>query len=110
MKDLGPKSGKIPRQSGDDDTQKSLKRGREVENGLQHNVSGDGHLFVEGVNHRDRTGSFWDLSDPDLGWYMGKTLIGDHDVLHILPQPTESLTHALSGNACQVCYYIVAML
>ncbi|KZV20602.1 B-cell receptor-associated protein 31-like [Dorcoceras hygrometricum] len=42
------------------------------------------------------------MSDPDLGWSMGKTLIGDHDVLHPLPQPTESLTHALAWNACQV--------
>ncbi|KZV41824.1 hypothetical protein F511_37374 [Dorcoceras hygrometricum] len=95
-KDLGPTSGGVPRQSGDDDAQKNLKRGREVENGAPHNVSGGDHLFVEGVNRRDRAGSFWDLSDPDLGWNMGKTLIGDHDVLHLLPQPTESLTHALS--------------
>ncbi|KZV55324.1 hypothetical protein F511_18856 [Dorcoceras hygrometricum] len=54
------------------------------------------------------------MSDPDLGWIMGKTLIGDHDVLHLLPQPIESLTHALAWNDCQVCYYaaraVVAML
>ncbi|KZV41800.1 hypothetical protein F511_32531 [Dorcoceras hygrometricum] len=56
----------VPRQSGDDDAQKSLKRGQEVETGAQHNVSGGGHLFVDGVNRRDRAGSFWDLSDPDL--------------------------------------------
>ncbi|KZV50797.1 guanylate-binding protein 4 [Dorcoceras hygrometricum] len=80
----------------------NLKRSREVEKGAPHNVSGGGHLFVEGVNCRDRAGSFWDMSDPDLGWNMGKTLIGDNDVLHLLPQPTESLTHALAWNACQV--------
>ncbi|KZV15928.1 ATP-dependent Clp protease proteolytic subunit-related protein 4, chloroplastic-like [Dorcoceras hygrometricum] len=51
---------------------------------------------------RDMAGSFWDLSDPDFGWYMGKNLIGDHDVLHLLLQPTESLTHSLAWNACQV--------
>ncbi|KZV38518.1 hypothetical protein F511_37631 [Dorcoceras hygrometricum] len=101
-KELGPKSGDIPRQSGDDGAQKNLKRSREVENGAPHNVSGGGHLFVEGINRRDRAGSFWDMSDPDLGWSMGKTLIGDHEVLHLLPQPTESLTHALAWNACQV--------
>ncbi|KZV52118.1 hypothetical protein F511_07073 [Dorcoceras hygrometricum] len=67
-KDLGAKSGDVLRQSGYNDAHKSLKRG---------------------VNRRDRTGSFWDLSDPDLGWNMGKTLIGDHNVLHLLPQPTE---------------------
>ncbi|KZV18564.1 hypothetical protein F511_13485 [Dorcoceras hygrometricum] len=59
-------------------------------------------LFVEGVNRRDRAGSFWDISHPDLAWSMGKTLIGDHDVLHLLPQQTESLTHALAWNSCQV--------
>ncbi|KZV49068.1 hypothetical protein F511_11019 [Dorcoceras hygrometricum] len=101
-KELGPKSGAVPRQSGEDGAQKNLKRSREVENGASHNASGGGHLFVEGVNRRDRAGSFWDMSDPDLGWSMGKTLIGDHDVLHLLPQPTESLTHALAWNACQV--------
>ncbi|KZV27182.1 hypothetical protein F511_24317 [Dorcoceras hygrometricum] len=72
-KELGPKSGDVPRQSGDDGAQKNLKRSREVENGVPHNVSGGGHLFVEGVNRRDRAGSFWDMSDPDLGWSMGKT-------------------------------------
>ncbi|KZV23783.1 hypothetical protein F511_22447 [Dorcoceras hygrometricum] len=101
-KELGPKSGDVPRQSGEDGAQKNFKRSREVENGASQNASGGGHLFVEGVNRRDRAGSFWDLSDPDLGWSMGKTLIGDHDVLHLLPQPTESLTHALAWNACQV--------
>ncbi|KZV50238.1 hypothetical protein F511_03192, partial [Dorcoceras hygrometricum] len=101
-KDLKPTSGDVPRQSRDDGVQKNLKRSREVENGAPHNVSGGGHLFVEGVNRRDRAGSFWDMSDPDLGWSMGKTLIRDHDVLHLLPKPTESLTHALAWNACQV--------
>ncbi|KZV36628.1 hypothetical protein F511_40968 [Dorcoceras hygrometricum] len=81
---------------------KNLKRSREVEYGAPHNISGGGHLFLEGVNRRDRAGSFWDMSDPDLGWSMGRTLIGDHDVLHLLPQPTESLTRALAWNACQV--------
>ncbi|KZV32690.1 flowering time control protein FPA-like [Dorcoceras hygrometricum] len=101
-KELGPKSGDVPRQSGDDGAQKNLKRSREVENGTPHNASGGGHLFVEGVNCRDRAGSFWDMGDPDLGWNMGRTLIGDHDVLHLLSQPAESLTHALAWNACQV--------
>ncbi|KZV21467.1 hypothetical protein F511_15618, partial [Dorcoceras hygrometricum] len=101
-KELGPKSGDVPRQSDDDGAQKNLKRSREVENGAPHHVSGGGHDFVEGVNHRDRAGSFWDMSDPDLCWSMGKTPIGDHDVLHLLPQRTESLTHALAWNACQV--------
>ncbi|KZV22120.1 hypothetical protein F511_11648 [Dorcoceras hygrometricum] len=87
---------------GEDGAQKNLKRRREVEDGAPHSVSGGGHLFVEGVNRRDRAGSFWDMSDPDLGWSMGKTLIGDHVVLHLLPQPTESLIHALAWNACQV--------
>ncbi|KZV36359.1 hypothetical protein F511_03800 [Dorcoceras hygrometricum] len=100
-KELGPKSGDVPRQLGEDGAQKNLKRSREVENGAPHNASGGGHLFMEGVNRRDRAGSFWDMSDPDLGWSMGKTLIGDHDVLHLLPQPTESLTHALARNAFQ---------
>ncbi|KZV57995.1 hypothetical protein F511_44590 [Dorcoceras hygrometricum] len=109
-KELGPKSGDVPRPSGEDGAQKNLKRSREVENGAPHNASGGGHLFVEGVNRRDRAGSFWDMSDPDLGWSMGKTLIGDHDILHLLPQSTESLTHALAWNSCQVCYSVVAML
>ncbi|KZV45931.1 Structural constituent of ribosome [Dorcoceras hygrometricum] len=82
--------------------EKNLKRSREVDNGAPHNVLGDGHLFVDGVNRRDRAGSFWDMSDKDLGWSMGKTIIGDHDILHLLPQPTESLTHALAWNAFQV--------
>ncbi|KZV48539.1 hypothetical protein F511_16800 [Dorcoceras hygrometricum] len=101
-KELGPKSGDVPRQSGEDGAQKNLKRTREVENGASHNALDGGHLFVERVNRRDRASSFWDMSDPDLGWSMGKILIGDHDVLHLLPQPTESLTHALAWNACQV--------
>ncbi|KZV20603.1 hypothetical protein F511_21876 [Dorcoceras hygrometricum] len=37
------------RMSGGDGAQKNLKRSREVENGAPHNVSGGGHLFVEGV-------------------------------------------------------------
>ncbi|KZV33965.1 hypothetical protein F511_04190 [Dorcoceras hygrometricum] len=101
-KDLGSKSSDVPRQSGDDDAKKSLKRGQELGTGAQHNVSGGGNLFLKGANRRDRAGSFWDLNDPDLSWNMGKTLIGDHDVLHLLPQPTESLTHALAWNAFQV--------
>ncbi|KZV25503.1 hypothetical protein F511_07213 [Dorcoceras hygrometricum] len=101
-KDLGSKSGHVPRQSGDDDAQKSLKKCQEVETREQRNVSRGGHIFMEGVNRRDRAGSFWDLSDPDLGWNMRKTLIGDHDVLHPIPQPIESLTHALAWNAFQV--------
>ncbi|KZV42428.1 hypothetical protein F511_12654 [Dorcoceras hygrometricum] len=77
------KSGDVPRPLGDDDSQKSLKRGREVETGAQRNVSVGDHLFVDEVNRRDRVGSFWDLSDPDVGWNTGKTLIGDHDVLSL---------------------------
>ncbi|KZV27098.1 putative RNA polymerase II transcription factor B subunit 1-1 [Dorcoceras hygrometricum] len=59
-------------------------------------------ITISRVNRRDRAGLFWDLSDPDLGWNMGKTLTRDHDVLHLLPQPTKSLAHALAWNACQV--------
>ncbi|KZV33770.1 hypothetical protein F511_09441 [Dorcoceras hygrometricum] len=99
-KDLGPKYGDVPWQSGDDDAQKSLNERSEVETGAHHNVSGGGHIFVEGVNHRDRAGSLGS-ERPEFGWNMGKTLIRDHGVLHLLPQPIESLTHALAWNAFQ---------
>ncbi|KZV39928.1 hypothetical protein F511_26924 [Dorcoceras hygrometricum] len=107
-KDLKPTSGDVPRQSGDDGVQKNLKRSREVENGAPHNVSGGGHLFVEGVNRRDRAGSFWDMSDPDLGWSMGKTLIGDHDVLSLAS--TFQLREERSRNSESKLHEEIAML
>ncbi|XP_073138196.1 uncharacterized protein [Henckelia pumila] len=60
------------------------------------------HLFVEGVNHKNNAGSFWDLKDPEIGWRMGADLIGDHDRLHLLPQPTEVLTRSLASSAFQI--------
>ncbi|KZV31611.1 hypothetical protein F511_27642 [Dorcoceras hygrometricum] len=100
--------GQLMTQSGNDGAQKNSKRSREVEKGAPHNVSGGNHRFVEGVNRRDRAGSFWDMSDPDLGWSMGKPLIGDHDVLSLAS--TFQLREERSRNSESKLHEEIAML
>ncbi|XP_073147970.1 uncharacterized protein [Henckelia pumila] len=78
------------------------KRRREDERTVPPDTREGCHLFLEGVNHKSNAGSFWDLKDPDIGWRNGANLIGDHDRLHLLPQPTEVLTRSLASSAFQI--------
>ncbi|XP_073067165.1 uncharacterized protein [Primulina eburnea] len=50
-------------------------------------------LFLEGVNAKERVGSFWDIDDPDMGWIKGREMICDHDMAHLVPQPSAALSH-----------------
>ncbi|XP_073136532.1 uncharacterized protein [Henckelia pumila] len=77
------------------------KRRRDDERTVSPNTREGRHLFLEGVNHRNHAGSFWDLKDPEIGWRTGANLIGYHDRLHLLPQPTEVLTRSLASSAFQ---------
>ncbi|XP_073049232.1 uncharacterized protein [Primulina eburnea] len=58
-------------------------------------------LFLEGVNAKERVGSFWDTDDPDMGWRKGREMICDHDVAHLVPQPSAALSHSLALIGCQ---------
>ncbi|XP_073146560.1 uncharacterized protein [Henckelia pumila] len=78
------------------------KRRREDERTVPPDTCEGRHLFLEGVNHKNNAGSFWDLKDSEIGWRTGANLIGDHDRLHLLPQPTEVLTRSLASSAFQI--------
>ncbi|XP_075489399.1 uncharacterized protein LOC142528248 [Primulina tabacum] len=58
-------------------------------------------LFLEGVNAKERVGSFWDTDDPDMGWRKGREMICDHDMAHLVPQPPAALSHSLALIGCQ---------
>ncbi|XP_073138034.1 uncharacterized protein [Henckelia pumila] len=78
------------------------KRRRDDERTIPPDTREGRHLFLEGVNHKNNAGSFWDLKDPEIGWRIGANLIGDHDRLHLLPQPIEVLTRSLASSAFQI--------
>ncbi|XP_073136359.1 uncharacterized protein [Henckelia pumila] len=84
------------------DDMRNAKRKRDEERVVHLDALKGRHLFVEGVNQKNNAGSFWDLKDLEIGWRTEADLIGDHDRLHLLPQPTEVLTRTLASSAFQV--------
>ncbi|XP_073292324.1 uncharacterized protein [Primulina huaijiensis] len=59
-------------------------------------------LFLEGVNAKERVGSFWDIDDPDMGWRKGREMLCDYDIAHLVPQTPAALSHSLALIGCQV--------
>ncbi|XP_075521503.1 uncharacterized protein LOC142554720 [Primulina tabacum] len=58
-------------------------------------------LFLEGVNAKERLGSFCDTDDPDTGWRKGRENICDYDMAHLVPQTPAALSHSLALIGCQ---------
>ncbi|XP_073036297.1 uncharacterized protein [Primulina eburnea] len=58
-------------------------------------------LFLEGINAKDRVGSFWDTDDPDMVWRKGREMISDYDMAHLVPQTPAALSHSLALIGCQ---------
>ncbi|XP_073034820.1 uncharacterized protein [Primulina eburnea] len=80
---------------------KNVKRVRADEQGTSSKIPRAKHIFVDGVNHREKADSFWDLEDPEIGWKKGRSIVGDHDMVHLVSLPTDSFAHSLAWNSCQ---------
>ncbi|XP_073024255.1 uncharacterized protein [Primulina eburnea] len=85
----------------DDEMQKNSKRVRVDDEGAPSKTSRVKHIFVDGVNHREKDDSFWDLDDPEIGWKKGRSIVGDYDMVHLVSLSTDSFSHSLAWNSCQ---------
>ncbi|XP_073014589.1 uncharacterized protein [Primulina eburnea] len=80
---------------------KNVKRVRADDQGTSSKTPRAKHIFVDGVNHKEKADSFWDLEDPKIGWKKGRSIVGDHDMVHLVSLPTDSFAHSLAWNSCQ---------
>ncbi|XP_073045995.1 uncharacterized protein [Primulina eburnea] len=85
----------------DDEMQKNPNRIRAGDEGKPSKTSRVKHIFVDGVNHREKSDSFWDLDDPEIGWNKGRSIVGDYDMVHLMSLSTDSFAHSLAWNSCQ---------
>lgn len=58
-------------------------------------------IFVDGVNHREKSDSFLDLNDPEIARKKGRNILGNFDMIHLMSQSTDSFAHSLAWNSCQ---------
>lgn len=89
------------RKRNEEEEPRQPKKNRVDDFGASSKPSRVKHIFVDGINHREKVDSFWDLDDPEIGLKKGRTIVGDFDMVHLLSLPTESFAHALSWNSCQ---------
>ncbi|XP_075506432.1 uncharacterized protein LOC142543209 [Primulina tabacum] len=80
----------------DDEMQKNPKRIHADDEGAPSKTSRVKHIFVDGVNHREKADSFWDLDDPEIGWKKGRSIVGDYDMVHLVSLSMDSFAHSLA--------------
>ncbi|XP_073018043.1 uncharacterized protein [Primulina eburnea] len=72
----------VRKKTGDEEIRYPKKTRVEVLGATSKN-SRNKHIFVDGVNHKEKADSFWDLSDPEIGWKKGRSIVGDFDMLQL---------------------------
>ncbi|XP_075478922.1 uncharacterized protein LOC142519778 [Primulina tabacum] len=80
---------------------KNPKRTRADDQGTAFKTSRVKHIYVDGVNHNEKTDSFWDLDDLEIGWKKGRSIVGDYDMVRLVSLSTDSFAHSLAWNSCQ---------
>lgn len=85
----------------DDEMPKNPKRVRADDQGVSSKIPRTKHIFVDGVNHKEKADSFWDMDDPGIGWKKGRSIVGDYDMVHLVSLSTDTFAHSLAWNACQ---------
>lgn len=68
--------------------------------------SGSHPLLLDVVNRKalSHFGSFWDVSDFGIGLKRWVTIIGDHDLGHLIPRSSTVLYQSLALNSYKVLF------